>query len=143
MPTLPDSSGSTREVRAFPLGVVLSVTQSRLACEFGQVHEFIEYLLGEPVWTLGLVAAFEPCQAYLHGLFPGLAGVEMPDDVAAAGEVGISAWVKGLAAVHGDVLTVPPMPPGSYSAGGFLGELERIKATGKPAAVVVLDGGDS
>jgi hypothetical protein len=135
MSTLPDSSGSARE---FPLGVVLSLTQPRLACAFPDLHEFVEYLLDEPVWTLGLLSAAEPCRAHLLTLFPALADVTMPEEV--QGEAGVQSWLDALGAVHGCSLRVPKMPPGQFSAGGFGGELERIAETGKPAVVVAFDG---
>lgn len=37
--------------KQFKLGVVLSLTTGKLLCEFSELHEAAEYVLGHPVWT--------------------------------------------------------------------------------------------
>lgn len=112
--------------RSWPLGVVLSLTQDRLACNFGDVQEFVEWMLGEPVWTLGVGAAVEPVRAHILTQRPDLADVTMPDVVAAGGERDITAWLRRMAVGLGSEVELEPLPADTFSAGGFVGELSRF-----------------
>jgi hypothetical protein len=126
MNTVPDKPLSSRDVptRAFPLGAVLSITQPRLACDFPDLHELVEFLLDEPVWTVGLVAVAPKCREHLLAIFPFLGNVEMPESV--QGEAGVKGWLAHQERCFGQTLNVPRMPPGTISAGGFVGEMERL-----------------
>lgn len=46
------------ETRSFPIEVILSGTHRHMLCEFSKVHEFIEFVCGEPVWTHQLPRVF-------------------------------------------------------------------------------------
>jgi hypothetical protein len=39
------------ETREFPTEVLVSLTSGVLLCEFGQMHECAEFLMGHPIWT--------------------------------------------------------------------------------------------
>lgn len=41
----------TKKSRMFPLGVLLSISSGRLLCSFSDMHECVEFLVGEPVFT--------------------------------------------------------------------------------------------
>lgn len=119
-----EDHSDTRSVRSFPLGVVLSITQDRLACTFADLQEFVEYLLGEPVWTLGVAAAVPRCRQHVVEQHPLLADVTMADWV--EDEVGVNRWLSEMELVYGRTVEVPPLPAGSFSAGGFVGEMQRF-----------------
>jgi len=42
---------SDAKTKTFPTEVVLSASSGRLLCEFSQMHEFVEWFVGSPVWT--------------------------------------------------------------------------------------------
>lgn len=39
------------ETRDFPTAVIASITTGTLLCEFSEMHEAAEYLMGHPIWT--------------------------------------------------------------------------------------------
>lgn len=39
------------ETRDFPTAVIASLSTGVLLCDFGEIHEAAEYLMGHPVWT--------------------------------------------------------------------------------------------
>lgn len=50
--------------------VVFSLCQPRLACDFSKVHEAIEYIAGQSVWTHSLPRVFKALQPSLMQQFP-------------------------------------------------------------------------
>jgi len=39
------------ETREFPTAVIASISTGVLMCDFGDMHEAAEYLMGHPIWT--------------------------------------------------------------------------------------------
>lgn len=39
------------ETKAFSTAAVVSLSSGLLLCEFGEMHEVAEYLMGHPIWT--------------------------------------------------------------------------------------------
>lgn len=39
------------ETRDFPTAVIASISSGVLLCDFGEMHEAAEYLMGHPIWT--------------------------------------------------------------------------------------------
>jgi len=64
--------------KVFSLGACLSVTTGRLLCDFGDMHELVEWLLGHPVWTNELAdkAIVERIKAAMLAQCPELAEVD-------------------------------------------------------------------
>lgn len=64
------------ESRDFSLGAILSVTDGHLLCPMGDVYEIVNYLTGDSITTIGLLAVHEPCKAALLEQHPHLADVD-------------------------------------------------------------------
>lgn len=60
--------------RMFSLGAILSVTEGSLVAPngIGDVYEIVNYLTGDSISTIGLLAAHEPCKAALLAQHPQL-----------------------------------------------------------------------
>lgn len=54
----------------FETAVIFSVCQPRVACEFSKVHEAIEFLAGQSVWTHSLPRMLEALRPSLMQQFP-------------------------------------------------------------------------
>ena len=67
--------------RTFPLDVVLSLTTGTLLCRFSDMHELIEHVAGEPVWTHQLASQpfTDQLKAAVVRQHPWLANVIDPD----------------------------------------------------------------
>jgi len=73
------------------LGVVLSVTDGRLMAPFSDVHEFLEYRAGEPVWTHQLPRVMDEVAPRLLEQFPVLKAA--PEDVILHDEATVNAYL--------------------------------------------------
>ena len=46
-----NDEGNMSEVRDFKTAVIASISSGVLFCNFGEMHEAAEYLMGHPIWT--------------------------------------------------------------------------------------------
>lgn len=108
--------------KTVPIEQIISITQPRLVCDFADLHEFVEYLAGGPVWTHQLLRVVPLCQTYLAEQFPDLAAIETPawEDEPGWESAGpgaradiVRAWVRSVAAEHGETREVEPLPAGA------------------------------
>jgi hypothetical protein len=60
----------------FSNAVLLSVVQERLVCQFGELHECIEFLAGGPVFTHQLPAWWDENRKALERAYPDLASYD-------------------------------------------------------------------
>lgn len=100
--------------REFPLGVILSITTGRMCHErFGDIHEALDYLTGETLFTHQLPRASTAVAPALIEQHPFLADVHFPeyevDNVRSPVEFTID-WVAAMMDRHGGTLTVEPVP---------------------------------
>ena len=64
--------------REVPIGVVLSVTNERLTCDMSDLHEFLEYMAGEAVWTHQLGRVADESRRPLLRRYPWLSEIDTP-----------------------------------------------------------------
>lgn len=111
--------------RMFPLGSVLSVTTGRfLADDLDQVYDILNFLTGDSLITHQLPRAIRTAQPYVLIQYPGLRGVEPPQD-ASSGEVFL--WLAETKKRFGVALPVAPLPPGVWEHLHPLEELALIR----------------
>lgn len=88
--------------KTFPIGVIISSVSGILVADnFGDVHEFFEWIAGEPVWTHQLVRLFDEAKPVLTQQFPDLAAIEIPEFEEPKSET-IPVWVAGLVEKFGE-----------------------------------------
>lgn len=56
--------------KRFTLGVVLSVTTGKLLCPFDELHEFLDYLTGQSLFTHQLPRAADSARPYIFSIYP-------------------------------------------------------------------------
>lgn len=88
--------------RDFGIGVVLSVTTGRLLCDFADLHEFIEFMVGGPVFTHQLVKASDYIKPFILAAHPQLESV----DASAVNEANWQAWLDQQIAALGPTLSL-------------------------------------
>ncbi len=69
------------EAKTFPIEALMSAESGTLLCEFGEMHEYIEHILGRSVWTAEMVhhatkeaikaATWDVCPSLSHKHWPG------------------------------------------------------------------------
>lgn len=95
-------------MRAFTLGAILSVTTGTLlAPSLGEVHELLDYMTGDTLWTHQLPRANAECRPELLRQHPQLADLTVPD---LASPQDYLDWVATQATRFGESLEVFPTP---------------------------------
>lgn len=113
----------------YPLGVVLSLTTGMLLCPFDEVHEFVEFMAGEPIWTHQLPRVGKEVEEVLKRQHPALAEVTPPElqrDSQASIEEQIKDWVAEQAKVHGEMITCRAMHAEEHQPKGPITELAEM-----------------
>jgi hypothetical protein len=64
--------------KKFHIGVVLSVTTGKLLCPFDELHEFLDYLTGQQLFTHQLSRAADSGAHYIYSLYPELEFIDVP-----------------------------------------------------------------
>jgi hypothetical protein len=96
------------ETRTFPLGVILTVTTEQLVAPFADLHEFLEYMAGEPVWTHQLPRVNDEAKPVILAQHPQLATVRIPDDFGSDPESAI-VWLAEQVKHFGEALEIRPL----------------------------------
>lgn len=65
--------------KKFDIGAVLSVTTGKLLCPFDELHEALDGLTGESLFTHQLPRAAESARAYVFSIHPELKSIEVPE----------------------------------------------------------------
>jgi len=112
--------------RQFDLETVLTVTTHILLTNMGSVHDALNYLTGEDLYSHQLPRALGVASNYVLGLYPQLGEVNI-----VGGQMSSAAEVKKFTdeqkAKYGDILSLSPMPKGMYEAMNPLDELVKMK----------------
>lgn len=133
----------TREV---PIGVIMSLTQPYLLCDFKDIHEFVEFLSGGPVWTHQIPRVADQAKPYLVEQFPDLAAIEVPDWSAMEdwNEIGhrtkvhrIGKWLEEIAIEHGGSRMVRPLSADAVESKDPIAELVEMR--GGPENILVVE----
>lgn len=124
------TAAATRE---FPTLVILSIVTGSLVCEFDKVHEAIEWMAGEPVWTHQLPRVSREIQAAMLVRRPELAAA-----VAEAEHVthdNYRDWVARWVERYGETMTVERLSATQHASKNPIAELTEM-APDKPVIVV-------
>jgi hypothetical protein len=99
--------------KTFSLGAILSVTTGILLCDFGEVHELLDHMTGDALFTYQLPRAARECEGPLRDQFPQLEGIEVPVSLPSP-ELYVQ-WVETLHERYGEQHEVQPMRPGEHT----------------------------
>jgi hypothetical protein len=101
--------------RPFALGAVLSVaTGIFLADDFGQVHELLDYMTGDTLFTHQLPRAVDECADEVYRQHPQLRALVVPEFAGPCKQT-VLAWVAEQATHFGASLPVAPLAPGDHA----------------------------
>lgn len=64
--------------KRFTLGAVLSVTTGKLLCPFDELHEFLDYLTGQNLFTHQLPRAADSGAPYIFSIYPEVEFTDVP-----------------------------------------------------------------
>lgn len=125
-------------MKTFHLGDILSVTTEKLVAPGGiaAVHELLDYMVGEPLWTHQLPRANDECKPELLRQHPFLVEVTAPDF---ADEAHVWRWLGEQVDRWGESFEVAPLRPGNHTSIDPLTEF-RMMRPDMPVLPVVLDG---
>ncbi len=90
--------------RAFPIEVIISVTTDILLCNFSEVHEFMEYMVGGPILNISLPRAAPMVAESILSQHPELSAIKF--STMKSGKV--PAVVAQLRRDYGDTIEVAP-----------------------------------
>lgn len=128
--------------RSFHLGDVLSLTTDRLVSPsgFGAVHELVEYMAGEPVWTHQIPRVADECKPSLLAQHPDLAAIEVPDfSPGENAKAEVEEWLALQVATFGDRREVEPLARVDHTSINPLDELAINHPDVKVVPVVLPD----
>jgi hypothetical protein len=107
--------GTMGSARQFPLGAVLSVaTGILLADDFGQVHELLDHMTGDTLFTHQIPRAAGECADEVYRQHPQLREVAVPE-FAEPTKATVPAWVAEQVARFGTSLPVAPLAAGDHT----------------------------
>lgn len=122
---------------AFSLGAVLSTTTGRLLCDFSEVHELLDYMTGDTLFTHQLPRACEAVAPRILEQHPDLAAIVVPEDLSGAEPV--AAWMAETTKVYGATRDLTPLVDEDWTQIDPLAEFAMV-APGKPVIVIGPDG---
>lgn len=122
----------------FSIGCVISVTSGKLLAEFSEVHELIEWMAGEPVWTHQIPRVSEEATPHLTAQYPALADVVVPDGLDTWDKV--RAFLAGISPVLGERLSVESLPTVDHTSIDPLSELGLMGVSPDRVIVANLEG---
>lgn len=93
--------------RTFPLGVVLSVTTTKLLCSLDAVYDVLGFMTGETLFTHQLPRAFHQCAPEILRQHPLLASANTDSVTPENWRVLLAQW----SGVFGPELSLTPLPP--------------------------------
>jgi hypothetical protein len=104
--------------RPFRLGDVLSVTTERLVSprHMEGVHEILDYLTGDTLFTHQLPRAMGECKPALLAQHPQLAEVQVPDDLGNSEDpvAEVADWLASQVEQYGEMLEISPLDPADH-----------------------------
>lgn len=118
-------------MKQFALGTVLSITQDRLLCDFGEVYSILNYMTGDSLFTHQLPRAMRECRPWLLRQHPQLADVD-------TSTVNRENWKEQLAAfetIHGAALAVSPIPADDHARKDPVAELVEMVGEDRVIAI--------
>jgi hypothetical protein len=99
----------------FALGAVLSVvTGVVLTDDFGQIHELLDHMTGDALFTHQLPRAADECAAEVYRQHPQLRELAVPE-FAEPTRVTVPAWMDKQVARFGASLPVAPLSAGDHT----------------------------
>jgi hypothetical protein len=112
--------------RVFHLGDILSVTTGRLVSPGGipAVHEFLDFMTGDRLFTHQLPRACEECAPELLRQHPDLELVVVPEFTSPAH---VQTWLADQVERFGEHRTVVPLPPGDHTRIDPIAELRMMR----------------
>lgn len=114
-------------MKTFSIGAILSVTTGILLAEFSEVHQLIEHMAGEPVWTHQIPRVAREAEQTLLDQFPQFDGIVVPEMTT---REQVTAWLAPLVSAHGERHEVTPLPRGEHIRMDPMAELDLMKAFG-------------
>jgi len=113
--------------RDFHLGDILSITTGRLVSprHIGGVHDILNYMTGDNLFTHQLPRAMRECQGPLLAQHPDLAAVETPEDF--GGKEGVDAWLAAQVALFGAARPVAVLAAEDHTRMDPLTELQAMR----------------
>lgn len=103
----------------YSLGQVLSMTTGYLVCDLGDLYAIASALLGRPVYTHELPAAFRECGPWILAHHPQLEAV----NAESVTRENWQDWLTEMKSFYGDAFVVPPL---TYSATAEKSPLETL-----------------
>lgn len=122
-------------MKRFHLGDILSVTTGiyvSVSPGLAGVHELLDYMTGDTLFTHQLPRAAEECGPALLIQHPRLKDIRVPTFSQRAG---YALWLRGQIAVFGEWLPVQPLPAGDHTHIDPVAEL-KMKAPHMDVVVV-------
>lgn len=114
------------ETREWPTDVVLSAVTGILLCEFGKMHEMLEWMAGEPVWTHQLPRVCREAVPVVVAAQPRLQ--EAIEEADAVTKDNWPEWRKTWLGRYGETLTIPRMTADDHKSIGPFTELNAMIA---------------
>lgn len=125
---------NTTETKPFGVAVILTAITDVLMCDFGDVHELLDWMTSDTLLTHQLPRASDECTPLLRATFPDLATLEVPvwSDMEDWDRVDVDGkkWIIGdwIAGIPGDsVRQVPRLPAGDHTLIDPVSELRMMK----------------
>lgn len=125
-------------MKTFSFGAILSVTTGILSADMGEVHELLDYMTGDQLFTHQLPRAANECEDELRAQFPAIAAIVVEE---ADGPDAYMAWVELMAHVYGAHFEVAPLRSEQHTVIDPLVEMAMNYPHVKVIPVEV-DGGD-
>jgi hypothetical protein len=116
------------DVRRFPLGVVLSVTTGITLAPIDEIHELLDFMTGDSLFTHQLPRASRECAPVLLARHPHLADVVLPESF--DGEADVLRWVEEQTRTLGEGVTVATMDPDDHTSIDPIVELVTMRRSG-------------
>lgn len=111
--------------RPFSLGAILSVTTGRLLADIGDVHELLDFMTGDTLFTHQLPRAIDEACPVILRQHADLAEAIAPADF--DGPEGVNRWLAAQIGEYGPDRYLRPMDPADHTVIDPLAEL-RMRA---------------
>lgn len=114
-------------MKTFHLGDLLSITTQRLVANghIGAIHELLDYMTGERLFTHQLPRAARECEPALLRQFPRLAEVHAPDEF--EGKEHVERWLAEQVTLFGEWFEVEPLAEQDHTRIDPVAELAMIR----------------